>query len=168
MPVQRVVGGVEVECDLRRRLVVGIEKQIDEQPLHGVSIGGDLVVAGGLGRAAFQPVQRTLAGQGRAVGAAGSEFLCEHRHDRVIAEFVMVIEVLIAQCDGDHTLHYQCCHRVFGVGWIAAVLEAGSETLGEVQHTVGRTQQQRASIRADAPAVEGRNHRAAFNACKLE
>src|ERR1700756_524027 len=73
MPVQRVVGGVEVECNLRRRLVVGIEKQIDEQPLHGVSIGGDLVVAGRLGGAAFQPVQRTLAGQGRAVGAAGSE-----------------------------------------------------------------------------------------------
>ena len=31
MPVQRVVGGVEVEGDLRRRRRMGVEKQIDKQ-----------------------------------------------------------------------------------------------------------------------------------------
>src|SRR5437763_17062700 len=33
MPVQRVVGGVEIESDLRRRSQMGIEKQVDKQPL---------------------------------------------------------------------------------------------------------------------------------------
>ena len=32
MPVQRVVGGVEIEGDLRRRGRVGVENQIDKQP----------------------------------------------------------------------------------------------------------------------------------------
>ena len=31
MPVQRVVGGVEVEGDLRRRRRMGVEKQLDKQ-----------------------------------------------------------------------------------------------------------------------------------------
>ena len=30
MPVQRIVGGVEIEGDLRRRGRMGIEKQIDK------------------------------------------------------------------------------------------------------------------------------------------
>ena len=33
MPVQRIVGGVEVEGDLRWRRRVGVEKQINKQPL---------------------------------------------------------------------------------------------------------------------------------------
>src|SRR5580704_4296321 len=33
MPVQRVVGGVEVQGDLRRRRRMGVEKQVDKQSL---------------------------------------------------------------------------------------------------------------------------------------
>ena len=62
MPVQRIVGGVEIERDLRRGLGVGIEEQIDEQRLNGGAIGGNPGIAGGLGAAEFEPVQGALAG----------------------------------------------------------------------------------------------------------
>jgi hypothetical protein len=32
MPVQRIVGGVEIKGDLRWRRRVGVEKQLDKQP----------------------------------------------------------------------------------------------------------------------------------------
>ena len=41
MSVQRVVGGVEVERDLRRRLDVGIEEEVDEQVFDRRGVGGD-------------------------------------------------------------------------------------------------------------------------------
>jgi hypothetical protein len=40
--------------------------------------------------------------------------------------------------------------------------------LGQADHPVGGAQQQRPGIRRDLAAVEGRHHRAAFDACKLE
>ena len=43
--VQRVVGRVEVEHDLARRFLMGVEKQLDEQPLDRRSIVVDLVIA---------------------------------------------------------------------------------------------------------------------------
>jgi len=46
--VQWIVGGVEIEGDLRRRCGMGIEKQVDKQPLDRRRVIADLVVAGRL------------------------------------------------------------------------------------------------------------------------
>jgi hypothetical protein len=48
MPVQRIVGGVPIEGDLRWRRRVGIEKLVDKQPLDRRRVIADLVVAGRL------------------------------------------------------------------------------------------------------------------------
>jgi hypothetical protein len=48
MPMQRIVGGVEVEGDLWRRCRMGIEKQIDKQGFDQRPVIADLVVARGL------------------------------------------------------------------------------------------------------------------------
>lgn len=59
MPVQRDVGGVEVEDDLPRRRAVRVEEQIDEQRLDRRGIMADAVIAARLARrGVFQPVQR--------------------------------------------------------------------------------------------------------------
>ena len=65
--VQRVVGRVEVEHDLARRFLMGVEKQLDEQPLDRRSIVVDLVIARPLrlARRMLQTVQRALARQRR-------------------------------------------------------------------------------------------------------
>ena len=62
LPVQRIIGGIEIERDLRRGLGVGIEEQVDEQRLDGTCIGGNAGIAGGLVAAEFEPVQGALAG----------------------------------------------------------------------------------------------------------
>ena len=48
MPMQRIVGGVEIEGDLRWRRRMGVEKQLDKQPLDRRRVIADLVVAGRL------------------------------------------------------------------------------------------------------------------------
>jgi hypothetical protein len=67
--VQRIIGGIEIKRDLRRRLGMGIEEQINKQRLDGRRIGGNPGIAGGLVAAEFEPVQRALAGQRGAVAA---------------------------------------------------------------------------------------------------
>jgi hypothetical protein len=67
MPVQRVVGGIEIKRDLPGCLLVRVEKEVDEQRLDRVRVGSEFGVARGLGAAQFQPVQRALARQRRAI-----------------------------------------------------------------------------------------------------
>jgi hypothetical protein len=56
--MQRVVGGIKVEDDLFRGLVMSVEEQLHEQAFDCFRIVADLVVSRRLGAAQFQPVQR--------------------------------------------------------------------------------------------------------------
>ena len=56
--VQRIVGGIEIEDDLFGRLLVGFEEELDEQAFSRPRVVADLVIAGWLIAAQFQPVQR--------------------------------------------------------------------------------------------------------------
>jgi hypothetical protein len=85
MSVQRVVGGVEIEDDLLRPVLVRFQEQIDKQPLDPRPIPGDPVIARQLRPAQFQPVERALAGQRRTILATGRQLAGQHRHCRVVA-----------------------------------------------------------------------------------
>ena len=100
--------------------------------------------------------------------ATAAQFAGQHRHHRVVAQFVVVDQVLVAQRDADHALHHQRLYGVFDKFGVAAIGEAGGQTPGQADDPVGRAEQQRAGIRGDAPAIEGRHHGTAFDACKLE
>jgi hypothetical protein len=67
MPVQRVVGGIEIENDLRRRRLVRRKEQRDEQPLNRRRIMGDLVITRRLLAAQLEPVECRFAGRWRTV-----------------------------------------------------------------------------------------------------
>ena len=155
MPVQRVVGGIQIKRDLRRRRRIRIQEQIDEQGLDRGRIGGDTGVAAGFGATAFQPVQRALARQRRAAGPPGGKLARQHRQHRVVAEFVVIDQVLIAQRNANHPLGHQRLHTVFHERRVARVLEAGGKAAGHTDHPVGRAQQQRAGVRGDPPALPG-------------
>ena len=58
LPVQRVIGGIDIERDLRRGFGVGIKKPIDKQRFDGGGIGGNAGIAAWFGAAEFKPVQR--------------------------------------------------------------------------------------------------------------
>jgi len=131
-----------------------IEEEIDEQCLDGGCIGSDLAIAGGRGFAEFQAVERALASQRRAIAPAGFELAGKHRHHRVVAQFVMLDQILVTQRDADDPLHHQRLYAVLDELAVAAVLEAGSETAGQSDDAISGTQQQGTGVGADAAAVE--------------
>ena len=58
MAVQRIIGGVEVENDLLRRLLVRLQEQIDKQGFDLGAVPGNPVVTRQLRSAQLQPVER--------------------------------------------------------------------------------------------------------------
>src|SRR6476661_4155522 len=69
MPVQRVIGGIKVENDLARRLVVRIQELRHQQRLDGGRVVADLVIARGYRAGKLETVQRRFARDRRTVGA---------------------------------------------------------------------------------------------------
>src|SRR3954453_8610586 len=166
LAMQRVIGGIEIQRDLCRSLGVGIEEQIDEQSLDGRGIGGNAGMAGWLVAAELEPVQRAFARQRRALLAPGRQLARKRCQHRIMAELVVVVEVLITQRNANNPLHHQRLDGMLGVGRIAAVLEAGRQAPGQAQHPVRRPQQQCAGVGGDGAAIKGRNNRATFSRCK--
>src|SRR5688572_24598461 len=88
----------------------------------------DAVIAARLaGRSVFQPVQGALSGQGRAVGAPGRELTREDRQHRVVAELVMIDDVLMPECDAENALADQGGDLVLDPLRRPRVAEAGGE-----------------------------------------
>src|SRR6185437_13583864 len=61
LAVQRIIGRIEIEDDLARRLLMRLQEQLDQQPLDRNRIVADLVIACRLQPAQLQPVQRRLS-----------------------------------------------------------------------------------------------------------
>ena len=167
--VDRIVGGIEIEGDLCRRFAVSIEEQVDEQPLNRCGVVADLVVARRPGRRRMlEPVQRALAGQRRAVGSPGFELAGQDRHRRVVAQLVVVHQVLVAQGNAEHPLADHGGDLVLNPVRRTAVLEAGGEPPDQPDRLVGGAEEQRAGIRGHRTAVERRHHATSRDTFKLE
>jgi len=105
--VQRIVGGIQIENDLLGRFPERFQEQFDEECFDPASFVADLVVACRFGLAQFQPVERRLARHRRTILATGAKLAGQNRHHRIVAQFVVVVEVLVAQRNPEHTLAHQ-------------------------------------------------------------
>ena len=103
LAVQRIVRRIEVENDLLGRPRVRLNKQVDQQIPDRHRIVADLVIARRLQLAQLQPIERRLAGNRRAVLAPGFQLARQHRHHRIVAQLVVVVEILIAERDRENT-----------------------------------------------------------------
>ena len=166
MPVQRVVGGVEVEHDLPGRLRVRLEEQVDEQRLDRRGVVADLPVAGGDLARQFEPVQRRLAGDRRAALAPRRELAGQHRHHRVVTEFVVIVQVLVAEGDAEHALADEGRDRVLDQPRVPRVAEASGEPANQIQSAIRRAEQQPSGVRRQRAAVELGDDGPAFDPCK--
>jgi hypothetical protein len=164
--VHRIVGRIEIEDDLLRRALMRVQEQLDQQPLDGNRIVTDLVVARRLQPAQFQPVQRRLAGNRRTVLAPRCQLARQHRHHRVMAQLVVVIEVLIAKRDPKYPLRQQGDHLMLDQRLAPCVVEAPGKPLRQLDRAIGRPKKQRPRIRGDRPAIEAAHNFASFNSCK--
>ena len=168
MPVQRVVGGVEIESDLRRRRRMGIEKQVDKQPLDRRRVIADLVVAGRLRPAQFQPIERRFAGQRCTIGPLGRQLATEHRHNRVVAQLVVVDQILVTQGNPEHPLTHQARHRVLDEIGRPVIGETTGKALDQPELSIGGPEQHCTGLRGHPTTVEGCHHRPPFNWCKAK
>ena len=168
VPVQRVVGGVEVEDDLRRRRGMRVEKDLDEQRFDLRPVIGDLVIARGLRRAQFQPVQRRFARQGRAIRAPRFQLAGQDRHHRVMAQIVVVDQILVAQRNPKPPLPNQGGPRVLNQIRRAVVGETAGKPLDQPDRPGGGAEQHRSGVRGHLAAVERRHHRPPLNRCKTK
>src|SRR5947207_10426835 len=67
----------------------------------------DLVIARRLQSAQLQPVERRLAGHRRTIFAPRFELARQYRHHRVMAQLVVVVDILIAKGNPEHPLPHQ-------------------------------------------------------------
>ncbi len=141
MAVQRVVGRVEVEDDLSGRPIVRLEEQVDEQGLDRRRVVADLLVAGGDLARQFQPVQRRLAGHRRAILAPGLKLARQHRHQRIVAKLVMVVQVLIAERDAVHALPDERGDGMLNEPRVSGVAETSRKPSNQIEPSVGCAQQ---------------------------
>ena len=142
MPMQRHVGRVQVEGDLPRRRAVGLLEQVHKQRLDRRAIVANPVIAAGLTRRrVLQPVQRALAGEGRAAGTPGLQLTRQEGQHRVMAQLVVVDQILMAEGDAEHPLADQGRHRVLDPLRRPRVLEACREAPDQADSPVRGAQQ---------------------------
>ena len=166
--MQRIVGRIEIQGDLRGRFAVRIEEDVNEQALERIRVGGKLPVAGWNGTAQLQPVQRALAGQWSAVRTPRRKLAGQDRQHRIMTQFVMVDQVFVTERYTNDPLHHQGLDRMLDECWIARVGEAASQTPGQSDNPVRCPQKQRSRVRGDPATIECRNHRTSLNACKIK
>jgi hypothetical protein len=167
--VQRHVGGVQVEDDLPRGRAVRVEEQVHEQRLDRRAVVADPVIAAGLARRrVLQPVQRALAGQRRTTRSTRLQLSRQDRQHRVVAELVVVDQVLVAEGDAEHPLADQGGHLVLDALRRPCVAEAGREATDQANRPVRGAEQQRPGVRGDRPAVEAGDHTPVLDRCELE
>ena len=143
-----------------------LQEQIDEQLLDRGLVMADLVVAGRLRPAQFQPIERRFAGDRRAILAPRLKLARQNRHHRVVSQRVVVAQVLITQCDAEHPLTDQRLDLVLDQVSRPHIPETRREPIDQPDRTIRRAQKQPTSVRCDRPAVKRSHDSAPFNACK--
>jgi hypothetical protein len=170
--VQRIVGGIHIQHDPLGSPAGTVQESIHQQRVHRLLPVVDplvLLILQPSGPKGFQAVHCALAGQGSTAVPAmpsvvsGSIKLAAHRgQQRIMAQFIMVVGVFIAQADPEHPLAHHFPDRMLYVAWIALVHEAPCKPFQEPSCRLNLTQQQRPGVGADRAAIEGCYHIARF------
>jgi hypothetical protein len=107
-------------------------------------------------------------GQQGTVSAARSQLAGQHCHQLIVAQLVVVVEILVPERDPEHSLPQQGHDLMLNQMLAPCVMKAFGKPLRQPDRMIRRPKKQRSRIRGDRPAVERRHHLAAFNRCKSE
>ena len=123
LAVQRNIGVVEIQHDLAGCTLMRFQKEIDQQRVDLCSVAIDLVILRRMApRRVLQTIERALASQRLAVGPQHRAQLArQHRQRCVLAELVVIIEVLIAQRQAEDALPDQCVDLMLDIARIAPI-----------------------------------------------
>ena len=106
----------------------------------------------------LEPVQRALAGQRSTVLPLSLELAGERRQHRVMAQLIVIDQVLVAKGNAEHPLRHHGLNRVLDLRD-----KTGGEPPHETDPPIGRAEQQPAGIRGVVPAVKRGHHLTALN-----
>ena len=126
----------------------------------------DLVIARRRRLAQLQPVERRFARDRSTILPPRRELASQHRHHRVMAQLVMVVQVLVAECQTEHALADERAHLMLDQMRRTAILEAGRKPLDQADRSIRGTQQQPAGIRCDRSPIKRSDNRTPLDACK--
>jgi len=164
--VQGIVGRVEIENDLLGRTGVRLQEQIDKHAFDRRRVVADLVIARRCRPAQFQPVQCALARQRRAIRPPRLKLARQRCHHRVVAQMVVIVQVLVAKRNPEHPLADQGRDLVFDQSRAANVLKALRKPARQVNRNIRQTQQHCSGIGRNPSTVERRHNGAPFDPCK--
>jgi len=167
---ERDVGVVEIEHDLARRTLMRLKEKIDQQRIDLRAVAIDLVVLHAVAlRRMLKTIERALARQCLAVRAQHRGKLPgQRRKSWILAQLVVIVEVLIAKCQAKNPLASQRLDLMLDIARIAPVAEALGEPTDQPQAAINLAQQQATRIRGDVAAVEAGHHRTPINRFKFE
>ena len=120
------------------------------------------MVSGRIWPAQFKPVEGAFTRQRRTVPAMGAELADQRGHHRIVTQLIVVVQILIAQRNSEHTLADQ--RADFMLDQIRATMIG--KAIDQLDGTICGAQWQTACIARHSAAVECRRHRTRFYACK--
>ncbi len=101
-----------------------------------------------------EPVERALAGQCGAVAAGALDLAGDEPQDGIVAQLVVVVQILVAQGEADDALGDEGGEGVFGEARIPVVGEAGGDALEQARGSSDPAEQQRPGVGGDRAPVE--------------
>ncbi len=175
LPVERIVGGIEVQHDPRRGPGVAIEEVVHETVLDRAAVVDELVVARGLGLGALQTVERAAAGQGMAavaglttLGSQQIRLADRQGQQHIVAQSVVVVQILVAQRLAEHALAQQLLDRVLDALGTPVVREARRKPADQPRVLGHLAKQQNARVRALVAPIKRGLHPPAPERLKLQ
>ena len=160
LAVQRNVGVVEIQHDLARCALMRFEEKIHQQCIDLRIVTIDLVILRRMPpRRVLQAIECAFAGQRFAVGPQHrAQLPRQHRKRRVLAQLVVIVQVFIAQRQAEDALPHQGLDLMLDIARVASIDEAVGKATHQPDAPVHLSQQQRACVRGDVPAVETGHH----------
>ena len=116
----------------------------------------------------LETIERRLAGDRRAVGPARLQLARQYREHRIVAQGVVIDQILIAERQAENSLPHKRRDGMLDQFGIAPVDEAFRHPLDQPDRPVSASQKQRPSVGRHRPAVEVGDNFALFHGCEFK
>lgn len=87
--------------------------------------------------------------------AAGPQACRQHRHQRIVPQFIMVVEIFVAERNAKDPLSDQRLDRMLDQVRAAMIAKASCKAPHQIDRSIGGAQKQRSSIRRHQPSIKG-------------
>ena len=160
--VNQMAHQVQIQDDLIGLLGQATNRQLQDRVADLDRIVAQLVIAGGLGIAQLQTVQRAGRRQGLSLGLKAIQtqrigLARSHRQKGIQPQRGMIIEILVTQGQGMKTLGNQLFQTVIHKPVVPPILEAAGQSTGDTQRSIDLTHEQRTGIAGEMATGEIRH-----------